>query len=145
MIRLPGGRDARQSQAIIQFHDLLPTLLDVLELGRQTTAMQGKSFLPVLRGETDQHREAIITGYYEAPDRCMRDQFWSYIQRPAPAPDELYNLSDDPEERVNLIDKHPQEAQRLASYFGNIYWRGHVKSEVKGIQGKYEMGSAGIE
>ncbi len=148
MIRLPGGEGARRTPAIVQFHDLLPTLLDLLGMANNASAMQGWSFLPVLRGEADAHREVIITGYHEAPDRCVRDQVWSYVQRPEGEPDELYNLVEDPRERVNLIDEHPGEARRLVSAFGSAFrlksQPGVSHTEVKGIQGKYKLASSGI-
>jgi arylsulfatase A-like enzyme len=145
MVRLPGGHGARRTQAIVQFHDLLPTLLDLLGMANNTAAMHGRSFLPVLRGDSDAHRDAIITGYHEASDRCVRDQTWSYIQRPPGQPDELYNLIEDPRERVNLFDQHPEQARRLASAFGSTF---RLRSQptishtqAKGIQGKYELSS----
>ncbi len=145
MVRLPGGQGARRTQAIVQFHDLLPTLLDLLGMANNTAAMHGRSFLPVLRGDSDAHRDAIITGYHEASERCVRDQTWSYIQRPPGQPDELYNLIEDPRERVNLFDQHPEQARRLASAFGS-YFRLRSQptishTQAKGIQGKYELSS----
>jgi arylsulfatase A-like enzyme len=148
MIRLPGGQNARRTGAIVQFHDLLPTLLDLLEMGNNTTAMQGRSFLPVLRGDTDGHREVIVTGYHEATDRCVRDQTWSYVQRPAGEEDELYNLIEDPRERVNLIDQYPDEARRLANAFGGYFGlrgsQGIQFARPKGVQGKYELASGTV-
>jgi arylsulfatase A-like enzyme len=149
LIRLPRGEGARRTQAIVQFHDLLPTLLDLLGTANNAAAMQGRSFLPVLRGETDEHRDVIITGYHEAPDRCVRDRTWSYVERPEGEPDELYNLVEDPRERVNLIDRYPEEAVRLARAFGSVFrlesQPGISHTEVKGIQGKYELASGSIE
>jgi arylsulfatase A-like enzyme len=144
LIRLPGGEAAHRTPALVQFHDLLPTLLELLGMANNATAMQGRSFLPVLRGDCDTHREAIITGYHEAPDRCVRDSVWSYMQRPEGEPDELYNLVEDPCEHANLIDRFPNEARRLASAFGSYFRRGSTQVEVKGIQGKYELAGGGI-
>lgn len=137
-IRFPGGRYGGQRlDALASFHDVLPTLLDTLGLGNNLDALPGKSLMPVIRGEASEIRQAIITGYHEAPDRCIRDKVWSYIRRPEGEPDELYNLVEDPKETTNLIDEYPQEAQRLASMFGSLYaLRG---APVKGIQGKYEV------
>jgi arylsulfatase A-like enzyme len=144
MVRLPSGEGARRTRAVVQFHDVLPTLLDLLGMGNNSVAMQGRSFLPVLRGDADVHREVIITGYHEAPDRCVRDGTWSYVQRPEEEPDELYHLIEDPRERVNLIDQHPEQARRLARAFGSYFRRGAAQVEVKGIQGKYELASGSI-
>jgi arylsulfatase A-like enzyme len=144
MIRLPGGQGARRTQAIVQFHDLLPTVLHLLGMANNAMAMQGSSFLPVLRGDSDMHRQVIITGYYEAADRCVRDQTWSYVQRPEGESDELYNLIEDPREHTNLIDQYPEEALRLARAFGSYFRHTGAQVEVKGIQGKYELASSGI-
>jgi arylsulfatase A-like enzyme len=144
MVRLPHGQGARRTQAIVQFHDTLPTLLDLLGMANNASAMHGRSFLPVLRGESDEHRQAIVTGYYGAVDRCVRDRTWSYVQRPEGEPDELYNLVDDPRERINLIDEYPSEARRLARAFGSYFREGGMQAEVKGIQGKYEMASGSV-
>jgi arylsulfatase A-like enzyme len=101
--------------------------------------------VPVLRGDSDAHRQVIITGYHEAVDRCVRDQTWSLIQRPPGEPDELYNLIQDPGERVNLIDRYPDEAHRLARSFGGYFrphsQRGISQTQAKGVQGKYELAS----
>jgi choline-sulfatase len=145
MIRLPGAKGARRTGAIVQFHDLLPTVLDLLGMANNTLAMHGRSFVPVLQGDSDMHREAVITGYHEAADRCVRDATWSYVQRPQGEGDELYNLVEDPKERTNLIGRFPDEARRLASAFGGFYRLGSVQEDWTGLQGRYELTSSGIE
>jgi arylsulfatase A-like enzyme len=144
LVRLPGGRaGGRRSHALVQFQDVLPTILDVVGLGADLGAMHGASFRQVLEGGSDQHREAIITGYFEGLDRCMRTKDWSYIARPVGQKDELYHLERDPRERDNLIDKHPDEAQRLNRMFGRYYRpRRRPRSD---IQGKYELAASGLE
>ena len=147
MVRLPGGRNGGlHTTALAQFQDVLPTMLDVMGLGNNTSSMHGQSFRSVLEGDGEHFREAIITGFKEGDDRCMRDETWSYVSRPEGEADELYNLIDDPRETSNLIDEHPQEAQRLASGFGAYFRRrGSGPISVKGVQGKYEMGSGSID
>ena len=144
IVRMPKGDKARRTEAIVQFPDLLPTILDVLGLQSNSSSMHGKSFLAVLENEASEHREAMIAGYHDGIDRCIRDQERSYIQRPEGEPDELYNLVKDPKENVNLIDDHPEEAQRLSSLFGQYYRRAGVRV-VKGVQGRYEVASGVLE
>ena len=144
LMRLPGGGNGRRIKALIQFPDVLPTILELLGLGNNNIALQGRSFVPVLRGESQAHRQAIIAGFRRSPYRCIRDQVWSYVQTPPDQPDELYNLIDDPREQHNLIDEHPEEARRLAAHFGNIF-RQEIPRVIKGLQGEYEMASASVE
>jgi len=145
LVRLPGGRNGgRETKALVQFHDLLPTILDLLELGNEVYAMHGRSFRPVLEGDTDSHRDVVISGYHEAQERCVRDGTWSYVHRPDEQPDELFNLLDDPRETRNLIDDRLDEARRLAASFGRYFYRAPVQ-QLKGLQGRYEMGSASVD
>ncbi len=144
MIRLPRVRGAgRRTDALVQFQDVLPTLLDLLSLDSNLGAMHGQSFRHVLEGDADTHREAVITGYHEGIDRCIRTKEWSYIERPAGQPDELYHLADDPTEQRNRIESDRAEAERLASLFGRYYRVRHRPGS--GIQGKYELASSGLE
>ncbi len=145
IIRLPEAQYAgRRTGALVQFHDVLPTVLELMGFGNSTEAMHGRSFVPVLRGETDEHRGAIITGYHAGIDRAIRDRRFSYVERPMEQPDELYDLVEDPRETRNLIDDAADEARRLKSMFGNIYRR-EVSGAVKGVQGQYEMASSAVQ
>lgn len=147
MVRLPGGRHGgRHTRALVQFQDVLPTMLDVMGLGNNISAMHGKSFRAVLEGEAEYHHQSIIVGFKEGADRCIRDEEWSYVSRPEGEPDELYHLPTDPRETRNLIDEHPEEAQRLAAGFGSYFrCRGAGPAAVKGLQGKYEMASGAVD
>ena len=146
MVRLPGGAHAGRRQAIVQFQDVLPTLLDIMGLGNNTLAMHGRSFKRVILGDSDEHRKAMIVGYHEGVDRCIRDRRWSLILRPEGEPDELYDLESDPREIRNLIDEAHQEAERLAGLFGSPYFRpGRATAAVKGIQGTYEVASGSVD
>lgn len=143
MIHIP-GKETREVRALAQFPDVLPTLLELLGIETAGHAMHGMSFKPILDGETDDHRKGIISGYHEAIDRCIRDETWSYIQRPNGRDDELYNLKEDPHESRNVISEHQEEATRLSSLFGS-YWRKKYSPFRKGIQGEHEVASGAVE
>ena len=113
----------KRSQALVQFPDVLPTLLELMGLGNLIQPMAGKSFMPVLQGESDEHRASIICGVHQAVDRCIRDKTWSYIIRPKGQLHELYQLQDDPRETCNLIAEYPEKAEQLARQFGSIWFR----------------------
>ena len=144
IVHLPKGQGSRRTAAIIQFPDLLPTLLELIGYGDCHAAMHGRSFSAVLSGKSDTHRDAAITGYFGGKDRCIRNDKWSYVERPGDEPDELYDLESDPRERNNVIDKYHNEALLLAKKFSN-YFRDNPVKEIKGLQGKYEMASGSVE
>ena len=50
--------------ALAQFHDVLPTLLDALGLGNNIEAMAGRNLMPVIGGDVASIRDTIITGYH---------------------------------------------------------------------------------
>ena len=145
LLRLPGGKYGnRRVKSLISFPDILPTILEILGLGNNNIPLGGKSFYRVVTGEREEHREAIISGYFRGIYRCIRDEKWSYVQTPKDEPDLLFTLEEDPKETKNLIDNYPEVAKELSSKFGNIF-RDEVSTVIKGIQGEYEMGSSSVE
>jgi len=144
MVRLPDGRHGgERAEALVQFQDVAPTLLDLLEFPESLEAMHGRSFRAVLERDADEHREAIITGYHEGVDRCIRTKRLSFIERPSGVRDELYDLEKDPREQRNIIETHREEADRLARAFGRLYRS--RRRRATGIQGKYELSSSGLD
>jgi len=132
------GYEHKDIDALVQFPDVLPTVLEILGLKSETRCMQGWSFMEVLEGAREEHRKYIISGYHEAMDRCIRSKEWSFIKRPEGQPDELYNLIEDPKEKNNLIDERRDIAMQLASYYGSYFFKAGRPLSVKGLQGRYE-------
>jgi uncharacterized sulfatase len=73
--------------AMIEYVDILPTFIDAAG-GEPATVLQGKSFLPVLRGETDEHKShvfgimttrGIINGSPHFGIRSVRSAKYKYI------------------------------------------------------------------
>jgi len=144
MIRFPKGQYGGQRvKSLIQFPDVFPTILEILGYGNNATALHGKSFLPVIKGDTDKHRCAIIAGYCKSEHCVIRDDKWSYIYRGSDGQDELYDLINDAKEKTNVIDKYKQESIRLRSMFGNYYIKEQPGISM-GLQEKYELGSSSV-
>lgn len=82
----PGTR----SDAIIQYADVLPTLLDAAGIIADPKNFDGTSFLPVLSGANKQHREYAYAMHNNIPEgppypiRSVRDAEFRYIRNLAP-------------------------------------------------------------
>ncbi len=145
LVHLPGGENkGMRTDALVHFYDILPTILESLGLKSVTENMHGKSFFPVLKNKINEHRSAIIAGYHEGFERCIRDKNWSYVIRPKGELDELYNIENDWRETKNVIEKYQQEALRLAEMFNNYFYQ-PLKEVGRGLQGEYEMASGEID
>jgi len=129
MVRLPGGpRNGQHTKAIIQPPDLMPTLLDIAGLPIPDHC-QGKSYLGVLRGETDTHRDYAVSGTANGHDTprltmSIRQGGWVLHEVPNDGRRELYHVAGDPEESQNLIDSEPAKAAALRA-LGVEYLREH--------------------
>ena len=101
-------------QTIVSHYDFMPTILEMCGVPYQQPArLPGKSFAPVLRGETASFRDDVVVFDEYGPVRMIRTREWKYVRRYPAGPDELYDLVNDPQEHVNLIDD-PAQAERVA-------------------------------
>ncbi|HEY1380315.1 MAG TPA: sulfatase-like hydrolase/transferase [Gemmataceae bacterium] len=109
--RIPHGR----SDALVYLYDLFPT---ICELGGATVpaAVEGKSLLPVMKGQVPRVRETLF-GAYKDCQRMIRDERWKLIKYNAKGVRnvQLFDLRNDPDELNNLADdpKHAGERARL--------------------------------
>jgi arylsulfatase A-like enzyme len=92
--------------------DLYPTLCDLLGLSTPA-GLDGRSLLPVLRGERTEVHEAVF-GYFTDTQRMIRTkEGWKLIWYPAIQRTELFDLNVDPDELHDLTSE-PAHAARLA-------------------------------
>lgn len=85
IMRGPGGfSGGRLLDALVSQIDVFPTLVDILEIERPL-CLQGSSLMPLVRGQSDQVREAVFAevNYHAAyePQRAVRTTRWKYIRR----------------------------------------------------------------
>ena len=84
IMRGPGGfTGGKACDAMISQLDLFPTLCEVVD-AKPPGWLQGRSFLPILRGEKSEINEEIFgeVNYHAAyePKRAVRTQRWKYIR-----------------------------------------------------------------
>lgn len=95
LMRWPGVLQGGSStEALISFADLVPTFVELAGGDVPDAAVDGKSFLPVLKGETDSHHDVVFASHTgdrhmnRAPMRMLRTEKYKYIRNLAP--DVLY-------------------------------------------------------
>lgn len=110
--RIAAGRTVRH---MVSAYDFMPTLLDYLQIGTPARPeLPGRSFAQVLTGDerpVDETAPVVIFDEY-GPVRMIRTYTEKYVCRYPYGPDEYYDLKNDPQEEVNLIDD-PGCAERV--------------------------------
>jgi uncharacterized sulfatase len=86
IVAWPGAvKPGTRTDALVQWTDFLPTLLEAAG-GKAPADIDGRSFLPVLRGQSRTHRERIFTTHSNDnrfnvyPSRAVRDARWKYLR-----------------------------------------------------------------
>jgi arylsulfatase A-like enzyme len=124
---IPPGSYSGLTSAI----DLAPTVLDIL--GQEIpSSVEGQSLLPAMKDASVTGREYVISGspFTAAGDSvAWVDGFlrflekdssitvttseWSLLYSVEPGVSELFHLSSDPKQEKNIINEHPEVAQKL--------------------------------
>jgi arylsulfatase A-like enzyme len=125
IFRHPGRIAAGQrNERMVDTCDILPTVLDHLALAPkipQTPALPGKSFAAMLQNRPLTWEDVVHFEFENV--RAIRTPEWKYIERIHESPNELYDLRNDPGERLNLYGQERVAAvqnglrQQLHSFF----------------------------
>lgn len=143
MIRFPGTVPARSAtSALVEFVDIVPTVLDLCGVTIPST-VQGRSFVPLLKGERPSHRSRVFVEYAPNEEAAVRDERWKLIfergqnvradgYAPATPPSghviRLFDLENDPAEMHNVADS-PENAERVRQMLAQL--AEHLKSTAR--------------
>ena len=125
IVRHPQEIKPGKTNIMVSNYDFLPSVLDYLDLKDRIPnkpKLPGRSFVAALRGEPIEWETAM---FYEMEScRSVRTENWKYVARRQPdGPTELYDMANDPHERVNLFGQprhvkiQKQTAKRLDGFF----------------------------
>ncbi len=126
-LRWPAGglRPPGDVSELTQVQDLLPTLIDLCALKRpEGASFDGLSLAPILRGKEERLPDRTLVIQFSrmnAPvpkkgDACVLWKRWRLV-----SDRELYDLSADPGQKENAIEKHPEIAARLRAHY-ETWW-----------------------
>ena len=98
------GVPSGQSDALVYLHDILPTVCELVGLP-VPEAIDGKSLVPVIRGQKQQVRDYVFTAYRNL-QRAVREPRWKLIKYHVGGvkTTQLFDLENDPWEMNNLAD-----------------------------------------
>ena len=105
----PGVASGVVSDALVELIDTGATVADLAGLAPMPN-VDARSFAPVLRGETDTHRDSQISFLENCG--CIRTGTHKYVENVDDI-DELYDLRTDPNELTNLIDDQPDTVEAM--------------------------------
>lgn len=117
LVRVP-GRPAAISEAVVQLIDVAPTILDALGIARPAP-FQGRSLVPALRGEALPGMPAFAelipypSWNHEGRAVISGDGRWKLFDRISDGKKELYDLTEDPEEKKDRFRDQTEKAQEL--------------------------------
>jgi arylsulfatase len=115
IIRAPGRVEPTRVDSLVALIDVMPTVLELQGLADDQVlgSFDGRSLLPVITGETVDHRDTIMLSEctWQAK-RGIRTKDWKYIRCWDPgiyprAGCELYDLAADPDEQQDLSAERP--------------------------------------
>jgi arylsulfatase A-like enzyme/Tfp pilus assembly protein PilF len=116
IVKLPGKHAARRVTVPVQQIDLVPTLLDLLQLPRQP-GLRGRSLRPLIDGsgsvpDTGIYSEALYSRYHFGWSElyALTDTRYRLIRAPR---DELFDLERDAAESTSVAAERPQVRQAM--------------------------------
>ena len=118
IVKGPGIPAGRSTDALCYLLDLFPTVCEWT--GLESPPNDGRSLLPVMRGEKESVRDGLMFAY-RAEQRAYRDERYKLIEYDVKGArtTQLFDLKDDPSERRDLSEV-AQHAGTLARLRGRL-------------------------
>lgn len=115
ILRLPGGTSSRRISEIVETIDLMPTLLD-LAGAPHPPGLQGRSLVPLLRGDKSWQQKAVSESPYFGERRAITLESERLLWTRKTGSSELYEFRRDPLEQQDIRGGNPQHEQLLIDY-----------------------------
>lgn len=134
---LPGGKAV---EGFVQHVDLVPTILDLLEIKHPQEDFDGESLMPLIHEGKELRSAVYVEEAYAQRKRAIRTKKYEYIKAPSEESavcrlcnrihggvEELYDLESDPEQNHNLAQDKPETAKKLRNLLAE--WMAHLEQK----------------
>jgi arylsulfatase A-like enzyme len=110
----PGIPAGQRIDERVYLQDVMPTTIELAQVDIPPF-VEFRSLMPLIRGETDRHYDAIYGAYLER-QRMVIQNNWKLIVYPTVPIIRLYDLTNDPQELNDLADE-PAQSLRIRDLF----------------------------
>ncbi|MGB5660288.1 MAG: sulfatase/phosphatase domain-containing protein, partial [Thermoanaerobaculia bacterium] len=124
-LRIESGRRVRN---VVRLVDVVPTLLEVLELPAPEH-LQGASLLPLVEGDETPDRPVFSQWLAGGKIVALRDGEWKYIR--VKRQEQLFDLSTDPKELVDRLSARQEVLARLQARVDEIIGESFAFAETR--------------
>ncbi len=114
IMKFPKGKgpEGKRVAKLVSLIDVLPTLVEALELPLDSSQFDGINVLEAENRYLMAEREHTRHRYGSESNLTLRDAKWKYFYY-SERPDELFDLETDYTEMRNVINEHPEVAERM--------------------------------
>ena len=133
--------EGKRIKGFVQHVDIVPTLLDILNIPFEESKFDGITLVPLIRGEVSSLRSFIVAEEsYTENKIAIRTNKWKYIYSPSKDAatctycgvihggiEELYHLESDPKEMRNIVEEKPEITKMLRKKL--FSWLSNLKSK----------------
>ncbi|MEK6477876.1 sulfatase [Catalinimonas sp. 4WD22] len=143
----------KKIDAMAEYVDLVPTLLEATQ-NPLIEGLQGKSLMPIIKGDTNRHKEYIFSEFLADNKAMVRGERFKYIfttgkrdlgqgyETGYPAPGithRLYDVVNDPDETTNLYTdpEYTEELRKMQEVM--LQWFENTHPKADSIQDDWEV------
>ncbi len=116
MVKMPDGASIGAHEGAVPMIGIMPTILDLSGVSYDASALSVSPLTPLLRGEVDSYGAAPLyassTLYFEDLETILFDGM-KYTRSQFTGKETLYDLSEDPEERLSLVSHAPEDLEKM--------------------------------